>query len=280
MSLEDVRKRARSGDPSAQVELAVRYWNGDGVRRSPHRFWEWLTKAVVVAHPDALEWAASVYEDGLLDGAGRTIVRASYPKAVRLLESAVAQGSRAAAMNLGVLLDVGRGVKQDSARALELYKKALPESAGNIATWYRDRDRNRDAVRWWRWAVQHGDTSALVDLGYCELFGIGTRTTAAAGVAALRRAVRARWIAEWEREEALYLLALASWEGRGRRRSKSNAVKLLTRAAADGDYPEAQEFLSAIRGGVSTEICRCRRGRVGAPGNAHCGRHVGGPRRR
>lgn len=273
MSLIATRARAKSGEPRAQFELAIRYWHGDGVPHSARRFWDWLGKAVEAGLTDALDWAAMIYEEGLLDRAGRAIVKTSYPKAKRMLELAASQGSRTAALHLGVLLDLGQVIPQDSLRALQLYKSVLPEGAYNIATWYRDRGRNRDAVRWFRKALQLGDPSALVDLGYCLLFGVGTRAAPEQGILLLRKAIRSRWISEWEREECLYFLGLAYSEGRGLKRSTANALRLLKRSTVDDDYPEATTLLKAVQNHGTTRACRCRRGRPMVTGNARCPLH-------
>ena len=85
--------------------------------------------------------------------------------------------------------------------------------------------------------------------------GIGVRKNTASARRRYRRAIAARDISMWGREQAVYQLAL-TYVAAGK---PGLAVPLLRRAAKHGDFPEAEAVLRQIRLKEEIEPCRCRR---------------------
>jgi TPR repeat protein len=203
---------------------------------------------------------AITINDGIRDGYGRVLVRANATYAFRLLRRAVERRDEKAAGPLGYAYDVGQGVRSNKALALTWYRRAVSRgdsaAASNIATIYRDRGNLRLAHRWMLRAMEMGDGDAAVTAGYNHLYGIGARRDVAMARRFFRRALR-RDTTQYGREEALYSLAVACVDKGDRKR----AIRLVKRAARDGDYPEATSLLAQLSAREGKELipCRCRR---------------------
>src|SRR5262245_13184712 len=103
-------------------------------------------------------------------------------------------------------------------------------SAHNIACGYRILGNYGRALKWWRQAFADGDESCHIEIGYCYQHGAGTRRDLKAAARAYERCIAGDYIAEVEREEALYLLATISLEI-GSARHRAAAVRLLRKAS-------------------------------------------------
>src|SRR5439155_9492924 len=213
-------------------------------------------------------------QEGIQDERGRAIVRRNPRAGFRLLLRAAVNGDTSAAFSLGYAYDVGLGTRRDKRQALRWYRRACragrSTAALNIAIVHRD-DRNlRLAFRWWRRAAELGDGDGAVDVGYCYQYGIGTRPRVRLACRMYKAALTSKIITASGREEAMYHLAVAYLdEGRA-----GLALPLLVRAAADGDFPEAESLLDQIRSKNTIVPCRCRRDLLKTlPGHAPCPRH-------
>jgi TPR repeat protein len=120
---------------------------------------------------------------------------------------------------------------------------------------YRDAGKARLAFQWWKRAADMRDGDAAVDVGYCYQYGIGTRKSAANAKRMFRRAIASRDISQYDREEAMYHLAV-QFIDEGKRRL---AFPLLKRASADDDFPEAASVLNQLRAESDYVPCRCKR---------------------
>lgn len=131
-------------------------------------------------------------------------------------------------------------------------------AANNLATWHRDRGNQRLAFSWYEKAADAGDGDAHVALAYACYYGLGTTKSLARALRALDRADRSTDITPYSLEEALYLRAVMVLD-RGRSGDIVTVTALLRRAAAHGDYPEADAVLTDIGRGTLPTPCRCRR---------------------
>lgn len=197
--------------------------------------------------------------EGIQDRQRRSLVRRNPRAAVALLHEAATNGDAVAAGALGYAYDIGLGVTPSVKEAVRWYRRAVrggnSTGASNLATIYRDAGNPRLAFKWWSRASEMGDGDDAVSIGYCYQYGIGTRRDAGKAKRQYRRAIAARDIAPYGREEAMYHLAIQYLdEGRPKM-----ALPLLDRAAADDDYPEAVAVLKQIHAGSGYQPCRCRR---------------------
>mgnify|MGYP001953798559 CR=1 FL=1 len=104
-------------------------------------------------------------------------------EAVRLLQSAAAQGNPDAQCELGVCLRYGRGVRNNENEAKALWREAVAkrsvEAVGHLAL--SDLDYRRTAPRArldaamarWRERAEQGHADAQFCLGLCYYFGVG-----------------------------------------------------------------------------------------------------------
>src|SRR5215510_3728948 len=116
-----------------------------------------------------------------------------------------------------------------------------PTASNNIAATYRELGDFRRAFQRWRRTAGPNDGDAWLEVGYCLQYGMGTRRDPPAAIRAYRRAVRTYYTTEHGCEEAQYHLAVALLD-RSDTRYRREIERLLTRAAADGDYPAAADL--------------------------------------
>jgi Sel1 repeat len=155
--------------------------------------------------------------------------------------------------------DVGLGTTHNKRQAVRWYtvdyRNGRSGGAANLASVYRDFGDLRGAFGWWMRAAALGDNDAMGDAGYCYQYGIGVRKDIASARRLYRRAIVARDISMWGREDASYHLAL-TYVDAGKPRL---GLPFLERAAKDGDFPEATAVLEQIRAKEKIQACRCRR---------------------
>lgn len=145
----------------------------------------------------------------------------------------------------------------------------------NIAVLYRQIGNRRRAFFWWTRTAGPQFLGAWLEVGYCLHYGIGTRRDLGAAIRAYRLALGdPEFINEFDREEAMYHLAVALLDDGGTRLHRRQVIRLLQDAASDGDYPAASNLWAQLRANGALRICRCRRElprRLG--GKAHCALH-------
>ena len=110
-------KAAERGHAVAQYNLAVLYFNGDGVRRNMGRASELLTTSAEKGNMDAQFLLGRMYFSG--QGVTRDL-----KKEADLYRQASVQGHTLAQYNLGVLYYLGEGVKQDKIESYALWSNA------------------------------------------------------------------------------------------------------------------------------------------------------------
>jgi hypothetical protein len=149
----------------------------------------------------------------------------------------------------------------------------------NVAAAYRILGQFKLAARWYGSASEHGDGDALVDWGYCLQHGVGISRDTRAAEQAYRAAIDSEAITDYSREEAMYHLAVLLLSNRSAP-SRRAAAKLLHVASADGDYPQAEVLLQAMKSADVGAVCVCRRHLRPRLARRHCpvhGSHKGQP---
>jgi len=197
-------------------------------------------------------------QEGFQDRKGRAVIRRNPAYAFRLLKTAAEGGHNEAAFPLGYAYNLGLGTRRSRRQAVRWYtvdyRYGHSGGSANIAIIYRDLGDLRRAFAWWMRAAALDDGDA-VDAGYCYQYGIGVRRNVLSAQRLYRRAMAARDISMWGREEALYQLGLSYIDAL----QPQLALPLLRKAAKDGDYPEAAAALEQIQTERPIEVCRCRR---------------------
>ena len=136
---------------------------------------------------------------------------------------------------LGLCYALGRGVPQNSSKALELFQAAAEKNdvCGQIflGDWYYEgtaapQDYQK-AVHWYQKAAQQGDAEACYKLGVCHQKGHGVAKSSQEAARLFRLA------AEKEHVEAQYEFGMAVLQGDGVAKS-GEGIQFLVKAALQG----------------------------------------------
>ena len=79
----------------------------------------------------------------------------------------------------------------------------------NVAAAYRLLGRPAAAFRWWKKGTDLADGSDTLEIGYCYQHGAGVRKDFSAAIRAYEAVIQSDAVSQAEREEAMYLLAIA-----------------------------------------------------------------------
>lgn len=126
--------RAKAGDAQAELEIGMRYSQGDGFIKNPKEAAGWLSKA---ARHDSVE-AQYQLGQALLEGRG---VVQDFHAAFAWTEKAAQRGYAPAQYSLGELYRFGTGVTMDKAKAYLWYNLAAAQGVEEAA-------KARDSVAW------------------------------------------------------------------------------------------------------------------------------------
>ena len=128
MSYEDVLKRAKGGDPDAQVAMGYLFFRGDGVTQDRREAARWFGLAADQGNAEALCNLGYMRAHG----AG---LRLDLEKAMELYERSAELGYARAMFNLGFMYSDVEGVEQDWGKAFEWYSRSA--EAGSVMGTYR-----------------------------------------------------------------------------------------------------------------------------------------------
>lgn len=249
--MESFAKTRAIVDSRRPWKLPSRAWR---TMEYPYRMstleWSALLAKANTHDPDA-EWGvAGRYEDGCKDKTGKILVRRSVRKAAEWFRRAAEHGCAPAQNNWGLLLDEGKLVRRNRREALLWLRRAFrggdTAAAHNIAIIHRENGRLSRAVRWFERCVAAGDGDALIQLGIHYYWGKGVRRNPAAAVRCFRKAIKAKYISEFGRDDAHFYLGIAYLEGKGVKASIKTVSRLLERANVDNDHPAARRALQRL----------------------------------
>jgi TPR repeat protein len=116
------------------------------------------------------------FEDGIA-----AYERGDYATAFRLMKPLADKGDAKAQHNLGVMYDYGRGVPQDTTKALKWYRRAadqgIPDAQHNLGLMYYYGQgvpqSYIEAARWYRRAADQGMPDSQANLGLMYYYGQG-----------------------------------------------------------------------------------------------------------
>lgn len=213
----------------ADVELAVRLMDGDGIARDAARAVE-----LVRPHADAGH-AEAQFVLGLAYGSGQGIAK-DRPTAIGWYRRAAAQGQADAQFLLGMALLRGDGAEQDVDQATDWFAKSA--QAGNAGAQYqlaiayaRGQGVERDvtvSTQWFERAAEQGHAEAQYMAG--EAYQIGRGVTK-------NRAWATRWFAKAASQgvaDGQYMTGLAYAAGSGVPQDFANAYRWLWIASERG----------------------------------------------
>ncbi len=275
-SFEALKRKAETGDGTAQFNVALRYANGQGVVKDDAEAVKWYRKAAEQNDARAQTYLGSCYEFGR--GVAKDVA-----EAVKWYRRAAEQNDSRAQFNLGVCYENGRGVAKNEAEAVTWYRKAAEQNEAdaqyNLGIFYRtgrgvakdeieaakwDRKAAEqgvaqaqfnlgvsyefgngvakdymEAVKWYRKAAEQGDAMAQNNLGAAYAHGYGVAKDYVEAVKWVRKA------AEQDHTTAQYGLGLCYYMGQGVTKDYVEAVKWV-RKAAEQNQATAQLMLGIL----------------------------------
>jgi len=118
LSFEECKAAAKSGDPTALLNLGKCYLMGIGTTENPAEAVRYFEKAAAAGNVEALYRLGNSYYHGVGNFK-------DYDIAVSYYEKAASKGYAASLYSLGRCYEEGKGVSQNKVKAKECYKKAM-----------------------------------------------------------------------------------------------------------------------------------------------------------
>lgn len=155
--LDDLISRVEKGDPEAQFELGLIYYNGQNVKQNYEQAIYWLKKAAENGIVEAQHNLGVIYYNGWG-------TKQDYEQAFYWFKKAAEQNYAISQDSLGIMYKNGLGTKKNTEQAFFWYKKAAEqgyaEAQGKIGVMYWNgegimQDREQ-AVYWFKKAAENG----------------------------------------------------------------------------------------------------------------------------
>ena len=174
--IEQLYKKASSGDADVQLNLGTMYAEGRGVRQDYAQARHWFEKAAAQGSAEAQ------YNLGLLYDQGYGVPQ-DYAQARSWYEKAAVQGCDSAQFNLGLMYARGQGGRQDYAQARQWYERAAAQghakAQNNLGVMYHEGEGVQQdyaqARRWFEKAAAKDNADAQYWMGYIYAQGHGVK---------------------------------------------------------------------------------------------------------
>jgi len=174
-TVKAITDAAEAGDAKAQLELALLFAAGKGVRASDEQYIHWTKKSATNGFADAQ------FELGVLFSNGSMGLELDYHRSFFWLEKAAQQGHATAQNNLAIAYKNGNGVAQDTDASVFWYKKSAAQGYSlaqtNLGWLYMNGgDLEQDyaiAYDLHSKSADQGDAMGQSNLGFCYETGVG-----------------------------------------------------------------------------------------------------------
>ena len=248
MGIDELIRKAESGDPIAQYELSKKYSDGDEVEKNYDKALYWAELSAAQNCPEGINSLGFCYERGI--GVEKDEV-----EAVKWYLKAAEQGYAKARCNLGNCYVNGTGVEKDEVEAVKWYLKAAEQGDAraqcNLGVCYDNgtgvEKDEAEAVKWYRKAAEQGDAQAQCNLGVCYVNGTGVEKDEAEAVRWFRKA------AEQGFAQAQCNLGNCYDNGIGVEKDEVEAVKWYRKAAEQGNATAQCNLGVCFRYGTGVE---------------------------
>lgn len=174
--IEELIRKAESGDSDAQNGLGVAFHNGDGVERDYQKAREWYLKAAEQNNMYALSNLGKLYKNAFG-------VEKDLNKAFEYFLKAAELGHPSSMETVAMAYDYGNGVTKNAFKAVQWYQKAankgLRVSQNNLGAKYKsgigiEKDFYK-AYEWYSKSAKQGEEYAQCNLGICYEEGEGVQ---------------------------------------------------------------------------------------------------------
>jgi hypothetical protein len=167
--IEEVKARAEAGDAESEVELGLRYTNGEGVAKDQVEAVKWFRKAAEQNLARAQKNLGICYDKG--EGVAKDQV-----EAVKWFRKAAEQNYADAQNDLGASFYNGEGVAKDQVEAVKWFRKAAeqnfaPAQYNLNVCYYNGKGVAKDYVEAYEWlllAARQGDEDAKKNITELE----------------------------------------------------------------------------------------------------------------
>ena len=160
--IEELKRRAESGEGKADFELGQKYYHGEGVKQDYKEAFKCYMRSAEQGYDGAMCNLGLMYSRGYG-------VRQSYSEAAKWYAMAAEIDFPEALHNLGMLYCEGRGVPRDMDKAVELWYRAAEKgfelSQLNLGIMYLSEGNREEAVKWLKKAAEKGNEEAISILG-------------------------------------------------------------------------------------------------------------------
>jgi TPR repeat protein len=156
--LDHITADARAGKPEAEVEVGVKYLNGDGIPKDEAEAAKWIQRAAATGYAPGEGWLGTLYDRG-------KGVAHDPAQAIAWFQKAAKKGNRKSMHDLGLAFAQGDGVPVNFFEAAHWFSRAATlgyvDSAFNLAVLYERGDGVPqsliDAYKWYAIAAHEGD---------------------------------------------------------------------------------------------------------------------------
>ena len=167
--IEEVKAKAEAGDAESEVELGLRYTNGEGVAKDQVEAVKWVRKAAEQNLARAQKNLGICYDKG--EG-----VTKDQAEAVKWFRKAAEQNYADAQNDLGASFYNGEGVAKDQVEAVKWFRKAAEQNLAKAqfnlnVCYYNGEGVAKDYVEAYKWlllAARQGDEDAKKNLTALE----------------------------------------------------------------------------------------------------------------
>lgn len=167
----EIRTAAEQGDPDAQYQYALMYYQGKGMPQDPAKALTWFRKAAEQGDADAQAICGMMYDDGVG-------TKQDKAKALYWYEKAGEQGKDGHSYICGVMYENGIGARKNPAKAAYWYEKSARQGAAPGQFEYGmllyRKEEYEEAFRWFEKAAEQGYASAQFNCGTMCESGKGT----------------------------------------------------------------------------------------------------------
>jgi len=244
----DLAKKAEAGDEKAQMDLAICYRKGLGIKRDDAKAFTLWQKASAQGNQDAEFRLAISYLQG--EGVERD-EKISFNKFLALAEKGYAKAQFA----VGNAYMGGLGVKKDEIKAFDWYKKAAennePNAQNRLGKAYRDgtgvlKDEV-EATKWFIRSAEQGNAYGQFLIGNCYAHGIGVEKNGQKAIEYLKKADEQGYL------DATYNLGCFAQNGLTGVKNDKEAVKYYLKCAEKNDFESADQVGSAYFSGEGVD---------------------------
>ncbi len=219
---------------------------------STRKYWkELLAKATL--ENDESQWEVGYsFENGLKTKSGKIIIERNLKKAIKWYRLSAEQKNESAELSLATLLSTEKTC-ENFEEAIYWSEKAIKEgsasAAHNLATIYRDLQKDKLSFKYYQKAVAMGDKDSLLQVGLCYLFGYGTKQNYILAQKTIQKIQQCQ-VAETSqrtRENALYWLGVIDLLNLTEQKQSLKKIRtMLENANQDDDHEQANELLNII----------------------------------